>query len=352
MTQETPPADERVAAIRQLPPQARVATLPEIRLTIPLWNDILAAMHYCHEESRLSREPEGMLLVGPTGAGKSTLAGSFAQQFPKIVVDHHLQQRVLTLLVYPPVTEKTLAMKILATLGDPRSSSGTQGAMTQRIVDLFAKCEVEILILDEIHHFVDKQNNTLLYRVSDWLKTLLKETGVACVLIGLPYARQLVVSNEQFARLIGGPWLLPAFSWEKPDPTSQSSAPPSKFETLMHQLESVLPFNEPSGLDEFDLAWRCYVASDGVLSNLMKLIRRASTIALTAGQEHLDRQVLETAYGPALSMIRRGVANPFTDEKLPDYQKPTSSDQGVVGAVSNRGQGHRSSTSHMKEVFG
>jgi hypothetical protein len=145
---------------------------------------------------------------------------------------------------------------------------------------------------------------------------------------------------------------LPSFQWEKPDPTSQSSAPPSEFEMLMHQLELVLPFNEPSGLDEFDLAWRCYVASGGVLSNLMKLIRRASTIALTAGQEHLDRQVLADAYGPALSMIRRGIANPFTDEKLPDYQKATSSDQGIVGAVSNRGQSQRSSPPHVKDVIG
>jgi hypothetical protein len=352
MTQEILPAQARLAAARQLPPRDRIAVLPDIRLKFPQWEAIFAAMQLCHEESRASREPEGMLLVGATGAGKSTLVDSYVQQFPRIVVDHHLQQRVLTLLVYPPVTEKTLAVKMLAALGDPRFSSGTQGDMTQRIVNLFFRCQVEMLILDEIHHFVDKQSNKLLYRVSDWLKTLLKETRVACVLVGLPYASQLVMSNEQFARLFGGPWVLPTFSWEKPDLTSQSSTPPSEFETLMHQLELALPFNESSGLDEPALAWRCYVASDGVMSNLMKLIRRASTLALSAGQEHLDLPVLATAYTQSLCMIRWGIANPFSDEKkLPDYQKAVTPDPGIVGAVSGRGQRHQPPQQRMKDVM-
>jgi len=42
-----------------------------------------------------------------------------------------------------------------------------------------------LLILDEVQHFRDRDSRRVLENARNWLKTLIKETGVACVLVGL-----------------------------------------------------------------------------------------------------------------------------------------------------------------------
>lgn len=341
-----------VVEIRKLPTKDRIPYLGQIRVIFPQWRTIYGAIGYCHEDARNSSspEPECLLLVGPTGAGKSTLARSYAKQYPGGRVDKHVQRPVLLATVYPPATVKTLATNLLATLGDPRASSGTAGSMTQRLVDDFQDCRVELLMLDEIQHFFDRDNGKLLYTVSDWLKTLVKETRVACVLIGLQgRAEQIVVNNEQFAGLFGDPLILSPFSWDEPDPKYEKD--PTEFQKLLLMLEHLLPFNEPSHLSQLDLAWRCYVASDGVLRYLMKLMRRASTLALKDGREKLDKTMLATAFSQSLNNMRRGIANPFEKEELPAYTKPPAPEVGIPWATSNRGQHPRPQQEGPKQIF-
>jgi len=59
-------------------------------------------------------------------------------------------------------------------------------------------CQVELLILDEVQHFRDRDSRRVLENASNWLKTLIKETGVACVLVGLQgEAEEVVRLNPQ-----------------------------------------------------------------------------------------------------------------------------------------------------------
>ena len=48
-------------------------------------------------------------------------------------------------------------------MGDPGATKGTIGAKERRLVRFFKElCKVELLILDELQHFFDRDNQKLL----------------------------------------------------------------------------------------------------------------------------------------------------------------------------------------------
>jgi len=286
----------------------RLSRLESIRITYPRWQHVIEEIGRCHEMHGVAAEPQCLLLVGPTGAGKSTLVASYAQRYRPVVDEAGIGRPVVKATIPTPATIKSLAMALLAALGDPRAASGTVGSMTYRLTHYFRDCGVELLILDELQHFRDRDSRRVLENASNWLKTLIKETGVSCVLVGLQgEAEEVVRVNRQLARLFGDAQVLLPFAWDEQEPETVR-----EFRTFLELLEGLLPLAEPSGLAELETAGRLYTASEGVVAYLMELVRRATYLAVMQGGERLDGPLLAQAFEQRLAGLRRGIANPFT----------------------------------------
>jgi len=63
------------------------AQIEGIRVAYPRWQRIVAEIGRCQEWGPLAAEPPCLLLVGPTGAGKSTLVGSYAWNYPPVLTE-------------------------------------------------------------------------------------------------------------------------------------------------------------------------------------------------------------------------------------------------------------------------
>jgi len=183
-----------------------------IRVTYPRWQRIVAEIERCQEWGPVAAEPPCLLVVGPTGAGTSTLVGTYARERPAVLTESGITYPVVRATIPTPATVKALAMVLLAALGDPRATGGTVGAMTYRLTQYFRDCQVELLILDEVQHFRDRDSRRVLENARNWLKTLIKETGVACVLVGLQGEAEEVVG------LFGAPRVLLPFTWDERQP--------------------------------------------------------------------------------------------------------------------------------------
>ena len=285
----------------------RLARLLSIRVIYPRWQRIVEEIGRCHDMYGLAAEPQCLLLVGPTGAGKSTLAASYAQRFPPLVSEAGIGRPVVHATIPAPATIKSLATTLLAALGDPRATVGTVGSMTYRLTHFFRDCGVELLILDEVQHFRDRDNHKVLENATNWLKTLIKETGVSCVLVGLQgEAEEVVRLNRQLARLFGDPQVLLPFRWDEAEPETVQ-----ELRTFLGLLDGLLPLARPSGLAEYSTARRLYLASEGIVAYLMELVRRATYLAVAQDQEQLDECLLALAFDQRLAGVRRGIANPF-----------------------------------------
>jgi hypothetical protein len=296
-----------------LPLEERLRRVERIRVFHRQFQTITAEIKRCHKFKGIAAEPQCLLLVGPTGAGKTTLINSYTANFPPTITETGLICPVLSATIPTPASEKNLAMALLFALGDPLAGRGTTAVMTQRLIKLLRDCEVEILLLDELQHFVDRDSQKILQNASNWLKMVIKETNVSCVLVGLQgEAEQIVNINPQLARLFGDPLVLGAFHWNENEPNTIQ-----EFRTWLAELESLLPLSQPSELYRRETAWRCYVATGGIMSYLMALLRSATHLALEQGREKLDLELLATAFDLRLAGQRRRLANPFRGEAPP-----------------------------------
>jgi DNA transposition AAA+ family ATPase len=62
-----------------------------------------------------------------------------------------------------------------------------------------------MLVLDEAQHLVDYRRNGA-YEAADWIKSLMNETSIAFVLIGLKRTENLLLANEQLRRRFRPRW--------------------------------------------------------------------------------------------------------------------------------------------------
>jgi energy-coupling factor transporter ATP-binding protein EcfA2 len=294
----------------RLPLEERLGRVEHIRVFHRQFHLITEEIKRIHILKQAAAEPQCLLLVGPTGAGKTTLINSYASQFPPVITRTGLICRVLQATIPTPASEKNLAIALLFALGDPLAGRGTTGIMTQRLIKLLRDCQVEILILDELQHFVDRDSQKILQNASNWLKMVIKETNVSCVLVGLQgEAEQVVNINPQLSRLFGDPLVLGAFRWDESE-----SATIQEFRTWLAELENLLPLAQSSHLYRRELAWRSYVATGGLVSYLMALFRTATRLALQQNRESLDLELLASAFDLRLAGQRRKLSNPFRGE--------------------------------------
>jgi len=161
-----------------------------------------------------------------------------------------------------------------------------------------------------VQHFRDRDSRRVLENASNWLKTLIKETGVACVLVGLQgEAEEVVGLNPQLARLFGAPHVLLPFTWDERRPELRR-----EFAAFLALVEAALPLAEKPDLAGTGMARRLHGASGGVMAHLMELIRGATYLALAEGQATLNQEVLGRAFEQRLASVRRGTVNPFRVE--------------------------------------
>ncbi len=97
----------------------RLELIEKLQLTYPRLSKILEKVKYCHEISRISAEPENMLITGWQGVGKTTLRKNYEQQNPRLENEDGSIVPVLSASILVPASVKALVTALLLALGDP-----------------------------------------------------------------------------------------------------------------------------------------------------------------------------------------------------------------------------------------
>ncbi|MEP7288625.1 MAG: TniB family NTP-binding protein [Chloroflexota bacterium] len=300
-----------------LPTSERIAYVETIRIWYPRMRTIYNAVEETHTANPMSAEPQCLMVVGPTGVGKSTLLRSYTVTHPRQACPGADRLPILEVTVPARATIRNFATKLLSAVGDPLADRGTVGSMEARLLRFMKVCAVEMLVVDDLQHFVDRDSERVLHDVSNWLKNLVKETHTACIMAGLPEAEQVLSANPQLGRLFGDPYALQAFCWDASQPDTIA-----EFRTFLNTLEGLLPLPQVMPLTSAETAWRCYVASEGSMAHLMNLVRRAAQRAILLGHPALDVTLLAEAFDHRLAGRRRGLANPFLGDLPQNPREP------------------------------
>lgn len=162
--------------------KARKEKVKGIIVNHPKYNSIYNRIHETHQLSVGSTQADGVFLSGNSGVGKTTLLKDYAEGFPRKIVEGTTIVPILYFKVPVGATPKAVASQILYELGDINFDKGTQVQQTTRIFYYVERCKVEMIIMDEFQHLIDRDTEHVLTKASDWVKTFLEEVNIPVLL--------------------------------------------------------------------------------------------------------------------------------------------------------------------------
>lgn len=285
----------------------RVKVIEQISIEHPYFVHALNCLQHGIAMRQAGGEPRHTLLIGESGVGKTYLVNHLASKFPSHEIDGWV--RIPLGVVQTPAvpTLKSLAEATLHGLGDPFAGRGTASNMRNRALKIIENGKVEMLIFEELHHFIDNGTRAAVVAVADWLKSFIDCSRVCVLLTGLPRSQGLLDINEQLRRRFSTHLIFDRFLYE----TSEEER---LFRAVLNKIDNALPVKEIQGLAEPDLARRLYFASNGLIGYLMKLILSAFELMVQQRCIRLDVSLFEIAFIESVWRDGVGRLNPFSSE--------------------------------------
>jgi Cdc6-like AAA superfamily ATPase len=327
---------EFLEKLRGLTAEEREALVERVYVRFPRIVDLLGKMRHSLEFSKISAEPECMVIKGNLGLGKTTLGKAFARDYPRKLTEEETIIPVLLVKVPVPATVKGFTSTILKAFGDPAFNKGSTIGQTLRIYDYVRDCKTDLLIFDDFQHFIDRDSLLVLRTLSDWLKNLIDETRKPIIVVGMPSCDAVLdePQNEQLKRRFAIRECLEPFSWK-------SKEERKRLRNFLDLVDEQLPFSECSHLADFNTASLIQKATGGTIAYIMKLIRRAAALAIKDGVEKIDYDHLGQAYEELLAKNSPAKPNPFVIDNAKSERKRANKASSPVRTTSNRVRGRK-----------
>lgn len=268
-------------------------------------------LEYLHETGVQRGGAGCMFILGPSGSGKTTALDHYKSSHPPVCEAERDRLPILLVEAPPRATPKGLAEVMLAALGDPAPSKGTLQSMTRRVENFLQQRGVELVMLDEFQHLVDRQNSAdrVAYDAADWIKGLLNKRICPIVLSGTELASIVIEANEQLKRRCSSIIHLQPLPFGTQEERRY-------FRAILQEFDNALPFDEPSDLAKAEMAARIHSATGGLVGRVSHLLTMACRKALSEDLPCLDMRVLGDAWAAVTTTSSRAV-NPFRTKTPP-----------------------------------
>jgi len=290
----------------------RLKKIAEITVMHPDFQQAINAVERCMKSFGRTGEPVCASILGESGCGKSHLADRFERMYPRSIGNGQTHIPVLRVRVPSDPKIKSFASTMLARIGDPMYSRGTEADMTKRIQHYLKNSGTQLVLLDEFQHFVDAESEKLYLSAANWLKIQIEETRIPYVVEGLRRVKKLFDFDEQLRDRFDGPYYLTPFRWFLPGDAPEIENKP--FRGFLKGIHSDMPFRDCLDFSQRDTALRFFCASQGVPRRVGKLITKAAMIADAKDSETIDLGTLAQAYVQRCGHRVLKKHNPFSEE--------------------------------------
>jgi Bacterial TniB protein len=244
------------------------------------------------------------LILGESGTGKTVLLEMFAAKHPAARDGDGIVRPVMFVETPHHPTVIAVLEAMLRALGDPRPEKGSRTQKMVRLEKLLAEQGVKLILLDDLQHMVDKNQNVVLYDSAECLKEIMVNNRVGIIGSGLVDSELVVKSNEQLKRRFVAPFRVPRFDWSDAD--SQDV-----FLGVLREFRAQLSMFELPRLEGDEMSLRMYLATGGLIDFVAKILRQAIWNALDKGTRRIAMPDLGAARNDALFEVESLSDNPF-----------------------------------------
>ncbi len=223
-----------------------------------------------------------LLIVGETNNGKTALINRFYKKNNPYVREGDYNVVVApVILVQAPAEpdKKSFYNKILEMLNAPVIKSENPDIKEARIISLFKKLEIKLLIIDEIHHVLagSPAKQTVFLNA---LKYLSNELKISIICVGIRDAFNVIQSSPQMANRFETMILE---RWKNND----------AFLQFLVNYEALLPLENPSYLMENSMASKILGMSEGLIGEINTILTKAGELAIKSGLNKIDHKILD-----------------------------------------------------------
>lgn len=203
---------------------------------------VVKAVENAVESCQTHGEPICVRLFSDTGCGKSHISNLFLRRYPASRVGSQLVKPVVRIRVPSDPTIKGVSIALLSALGNPFATKGTDQEMAERIDDLLPQCGVQLVIVEELQHFVDAESEKRNIKIANWWKIRIDESGIPVLAEGLPRTEVLFHQDPQLEDRFDGPYYLTPFIWfEAGEEPILADMP---FRSYLHWIWKEFPFKD------------------------------------------------------------------------------------------------------------
>ena len=210
-------------------------------------------------------------ILGPTRVGKSGIvkrliekAGQANSLFP--------QKNVVKASLPPQTNGKDIYGSILRSLHSGRISNAKTDVCRDRLYRAIDTLKIEVIVLDEVNHLVERGTNLTSRVAAGHLKTLVDETGINLVLSGLPRFQRILDENEQLLDRASATVLFQPYDWQD---SAERDAFCVAVDAAFGSLEAS-GFGVDLGFE--DIVRRLYGASGGRVPMMLRVLKLAALV--------------------------------------------------------------------------
>jgi hypothetical protein len=263
----------------------------------------LSKLEAIHKRSKENGFAEGFIITAPAGAGKTTLINYYVERFPPVEREDRTTIPVLVVETPAAPTAKSLVETIQIALSGTIVKGSTE-FQTKRIYTLLKEQKVELLIIDEIQHFVDRRHAAETVKVTDWLKSFINRAKIPVVIFGLHRGLQILELNEQLRRRFSARYFMRPFDFSDADQQKG-------FRAVLKSMGDGLPFACKPSIHDFNLAKRFHYASNGLFDYIVKIIDAAVEYAEKHNLVEMNQGVFAEAFKDSVWNDAPDELNPF-----------------------------------------
>lgn len=262
-----------------------------------------------------SRQPMSAVITGYTGTGKTTVIRHIiAEDYkkPSVVVNPGSVVRVVPAYhctVPADATIKALATEMLKHL-DEDDTSGNTIALTKRLSTLLKTCQTQVIFLDEFQHLLSKKARNGSDGVTDWVKTLMDETGVPVIIAGMPECAGIIDAHPQLAGRYPYRASLDLLPFQPNDNLYISKT----IQSFVKAIEMSMKIECVPKLYEEKYLAAIYVATGGNMRSIRQLFVETLSNAIQANRHQIIDEDLVAAVDVLTLNFRLTDENPFQNE--------------------------------------